>query len=388
MKVLILNTDYPAFLTSLYGDDSSLKDQPYEVQMRARNESLFGVADFYSSNLRRLGHEAFDIHFNNRFMQTEWAREHGFQVKQTSEWRIRMRRGLVPWLSRANTDRYLYGILESQIRYYRPDVILNQAVDGIDPKFLLEMKPRVRLMVGQIAAPLPIEVEFGSYDLMLSSLPNFVERFRASGMQSEHQNLAFEPSVRSRLRPHGDSIEVSFVGSLSQAHRSRVSLLEQLCSRTNIRVWANGVDSLPSDSPIRPRHAGVVWGREMYQVLNRSRISINHHIGISEQYANNMRLFEATGVGTLLITDWKSNLSSLFSLNSEIVTYRSAEECSELIQYYVEHEEQRRAIADAGQKRTMSAHTYELRARELANIFTRFMNRNFTALGSRYAHTV
>lgn len=37
-----------------------MENQPYENQMRVRMESLFGVADFYSSNLRTLGHEAWD----------------------------------------------------------------------------------------------------------------------------------------------------------------------------------------------------------------------------------------------------------------------------------------------------------------------------------------
>ncbi len=69
MRFLILNADYPEFLRWLYSKYPGLGKHPYEEQIGVRNESLFGVADFYSSNLRKLGHEAYDIHLNNGFMQ-------------------------------------------------------------------------------------------------------------------------------------------------------------------------------------------------------------------------------------------------------------------------------------------------------------------------------
>jgi hypothetical protein len=42
----------------------------------------------------------------------------------------------------------------------------------------------------------------------------------------------------------------------------------------------------------------------MYRVLECSKIVINHH-GDVAPWANNLRLFEATGTGALLLTDWK-----------------------------------------------------------------------------------
>ena len=59
----------------------------------------------------------------------------------------------------------------------------------------------------------------------------------------------------------------------------------------------------------------------MYRVLARSKIALNRHIDVAEDHANNMRLYEATGVGTFLITDAKRNLSELFEPGEEVVTY-------------------------------------------------------------------
>ena len=51
MKFLIINTDYPDFLHWLYAQHPGLEDRSYKEQLDARSESLFGVADFYSSKL-------------------------------------------------------------------------------------------------------------------------------------------------------------------------------------------------------------------------------------------------------------------------------------------------------------------------------------------------
>ena len=112
----------------------------------------------------------------------------------------------------------------------------------------------------------------------------------------------------------------------------------------------------------------------MFRVLGESRITINNHISIAENYANNMRLFEATGMGCLLITDRKSNIGDMFEPGEEIVCYDSPEECLELITYYREHESERTRIAAAGQRRTLSEHSYHSRTAELARLFTEHLN--------------
>ena len=110
----------------------------------------------------------------------------------------------------------------------------------------------------------------------------------------------------------------------------------------------------------------------MFQILHRSKITLNHH-GDVAPYANNMRLYEATGVGALLITDWKENLHKMFEPGKEVVAYRNPEECVELIQYYLEHDEERKSIARAGQQRTLREHTYYKRTQELLEIVQRHL---------------
>ena len=373
MRVLILDTDYPAFLDWIYAENPALHKKPFDEQQRVHTEACFGLAGFCAGNLRVLGHDAQDIHVNNEVMQKQWAREHGLKVDFDGGWEFRLRRGIVPWVSRNHVRQWFYEILAAQIRQYKPDVILNLAMDAISSAFLQEMKSYTRLLVGQIAAALPKKENWGVYDLVISSLPNFVEHFRSMGVRSEFNRLAFEPSVLHALKNQKKNILVSFVGSFTSVHSKRDQLLERLCSTLPINIWGIGTERLPPDSLIRSCYLGAVWGIRMFSVLAASKIVINYHSDIAQSYANNMRLFEATGTGALLVTDLKENLHEMFEPGKEVIAYRSIDECVELVRYYLGHEDEREAIAAAGQRRTLQSHTYIQRMQDLSAILVKYL---------------
>jgi len=385
MKFLILNTDYPEFLSWLYSKQPGLGQATYAEQLRARMKSLFGVADFYSGNLRRLGHEAWDIHANNEVMQRAWARENGIQVKETENaprrnfqrltleqaplrCMTRVVQPLLHFVRGQGLPVWFYDILAAQIEQLRPDVLLNQDM-SLSSKFLRAMKQHIRLLVGQHAATcLPESKDWSCYDLVISSFRPTVEFFRQKGIRSEVSRLAFEPNVLSCLPAENRSHGCVFVGSFHSVHQSRTKLLETLCGRfPQMRIWGPGVSSLSPTSAIRSCYGGQAWGREMYEILYRSKIVVNHHGDIAP-YANNLRLFEATGTGALLLTDWKENLREMFEPGKEVATYRGPEECIEAVSYYLEHEDARASIAHAGQQRTLRDHSYTQRMEEFVEL--------------------
>ena len=103
----------------------------------------------------------------------------------------------------------------------------------------------------------------------------------------------------------------------------------------------------------------------MYQVLRRSRITLNSHIDLAGREAGNMRLFEATGVGAFLLTDFKDNLDTLFAPDKEVAVWRTIDDCLDVIGRMIGNDDGRAAIARAGHTRTMAQHTYRHRAMEI-----------------------
>jgi spore maturation protein CgeB len=109
----------------------------------------------------------------------------------------------------------------------------------------------------------------------------------------------------------------------------------------------------------------AVYGLSMYQTLLDSSVTLNIHADSSPKYASNMRLFEASGVGTCLLTDWKEDLNSLLEVDREVAAYRSPEECVEKIRWLLEHPAERDEIARRGRVRAERDHTFGRRAVEL-----------------------
>ncbi len=377
MRFMIISTDYTEFLDWLYAENPGLNRRRYEEQMSARVESLFPGPHVYSTYLRELGHESHDFYANNRYMQRAWLREMRFKVKADWRWEFRLRRRIVPWFSRIRNEDWLYDNLATQIRYYKPDVLLNHDMYRLRCDLLKKMKPYVRLLMGQHAgSPLPTGMDFGCYDLFISSFQPYVDQFRHMGIPAELNRLGFDPAWLSCMDGDERPFDITFIGSFHPVHSSRATFLETLCSRfPQAKVWAPGVDHLAPGSSIRKCYQGVAWGREMYKILSHSKIALNHH-GDVLPYANNGRLYEATVMGALLITDWKENLPEMFEPGKEVVAYRSPEECAELVQYYLGHDAERKAIAHAGQQRTLQEHSYARRVRELMEIVSSYYPRN------------
>ena len=72
----------------------------------------------------------------------------------------------------------------------------------------------------------------------------------------------------------------------------------------------------------------------------------------------NMRCFEATATGSFLLTEWVPTLDECFEDGKHLVTFKTMDEAVEKAKYYLEHEDEREAIARAGMEHTLSHHTY------------------------------
>lgn len=359
MRVLIVDTCYPEFLASHYRSSPGLEQRSYSEQWRALMDTFFGTADSYSHYLRVLGHEAHEVVVNAEPLQEAWAREHG------------PNRGMLGRLRR----RAAPNLVIAQAEWFEPDVVYVQNIGFMAPRTMAALKARTRLLVGQIASEPPAAEHFRHLDLVLTSFPHFVPRFRSQGTASEYLRIGFDPRVLDRLGTSEPRHDVVFVGALGrQQHTRGNDLLERAAERIPIDFWGYNLGRRPPSSALVRRYHGEAWGIEMLRVLASARIAINRHIDIAEDYANNMRLYEATGVGSLLLTDEKQNLGELFEIGKEVVTYGSEDELVEAVEHYLADEPARAAVAAEGQRRTLREHSYAVRMRELIAILDSYLH--------------
>lgn len=328
-RMLIIDTLYESFLKSIPFDSTST----FDIERRKVLDYQFGTADFFSRHLKQLGWTAIDIIANHRPLQDMWLKDHSFGPGDT---------------------------LGAQLSFYEPDVVLMQDLS-------VELPYQPHFLVGQCSCAIP-DLR-NKYDLVLTSLPTHVKQFESIGIRCVFLPLAFEPSVLQGPQPERD-IDVSFVGGMGrESHWLRgTDVMEHIADRLKDRFawYGYGLDNLKADSPLRKCYRGPAWGREMYDIYRRSKIVVNRHGEIARGLMNNLRNFESTGMGAMLLTEDAPNIDDFFN-GTEAVTYTSAGEAVFKIQYFLENDEEREWIAQNGQRKTLADHTYAKRMKVVSD---------------------
>lgn len=343
MRVAILDTLYPPVIEALPVDPSST----YEAELQRVLSFSFSTSDFYSRGLRAHGLESIDIIGNHSGLQKMWARENG----------------------RGSSNPKAIAV--QQIREFDPQVLLLQDASFFSPSELEFLSTR-HFLAAQISCPMPREENVRLLDLVATSFPHYLPRFEAMGVKAVFNPLGFDEVVLERMGPtSGERSGVVFVGGVGgpNSHwRYGTETLEHIAAEIGgqFRWYGYGIENLSASSPLRKSYRGQSWGLDAYKRMAEALITVNRHGEVAENFANNQRLFECTGIGSLLLTDAKSNLGDYFT-DSECVSYSSPSDAVEKIRYYLAHPEEAQEIAEAGQRRTLAQHTYLLRMKIISD---------------------
>ena len=402
MRLIRLSTAYRTFLDQMDAEDASLRERPFADQHRALLSQPYGWNNLWTLRFGALGYDVLELVCNAEPAQRRWAAENGLTDDDPD------------WVRRITAE---------QIKQFRPDVLVSNDYGTFTEGFLKSVRaecPSIKLTVGWCGGPYTSMDPFRGYDLMLTNLRRHVAAFREAGMRAEHMQHGFDPWWLETIdQDRNDRLDFSFVGSVIKApgfHNERERLLLHLLRETDLTIFADlprlarpltrskragyrllrAVQKLPGGTatiarvprvahlahepisriedlelhPLLVRRARpAVFGRSMYQTLHDSRLTLNTHIDIALDNASNMRLFEATGVGTCLLTERQPDLAELFEPDVEVATYASPPEAVEKARYLLDHDDVRRSIADAGQARVQRDHTFAQRAQWMDQLF-------------------
>jgi spore maturation protein CgeB len=115
---------------------------------------------------------------------------------------------------------------------------------------------------------------------------------------------------------------------------------------------------------ISVRAFGDGWGQflsfeRMLAVFRQSRININFSRcnDPGRRLQIKARVFEVCLAGGFLLTEYAPHIEDFFEIDREIVCFRDEKELVQKIRYYLAHEDERLAIADAGFQRAKAQYT-------------------------------
>lgn len=345
-RIVIIDTYYPEYLNSIVPPCEGIAWR-YDELLRDTLSQSFGTADFYSRNLALHGWDAIDIIANYQMLQQRWAFENG------------------------HTHIHPEHTALVQIAHYKPDVVFMQDLSFFSAETLAGLAKRY-VLAGQCSCPMPKIENIKKFHVLFTSFPHYVERFAELNVTAHYNPLAFEPVVLDRVTNRNPDrvYDCVFVGGVgTPSHWSYgMSVLESVAREIpQSKFWGYGYNLLSATSAVRAKSQGPAWGLKMYEILLSSKIVINRHGEVAGDYANNMKMFETTGCGALLLTDHKINIRDYFSGN-EIATYWSPEDAVAKIKYLLERWDEGSFIARNGQARTLRDHTYGQRMQFISDV--------------------
>ena len=109
-----------------------------------------------------------------------------------------------------------------------------------------------------------------------------------------------------------------------------------------------------------------VYGLEYFELFNKSSITLNRHTEAALGDVGNIRMFEATGMGSCLLTDHGNNILDIFVPDQEVLTYKTEDEAEEKLRYLLDNPAKVAEVAEAGFIRTMKDHTAFRRCEEIS----------------------
>ena len=157
---------------------------------------------------------------------------------------------------------------------------------------------------------------------------------------------------------------IAFVGS---HYRYRERFVRELVDYP-LRLWGAGWRNA-ADPAVRRLVAGpAVWGRAKLMIYSGSTLSLNHHHPMNDIVGVNTRTFELAASGACQVSDLKEELPSLLRPGEEVLAYRDLGDLRRLLDYYLAHEDEARAIGMNAMKRALGEHTLRHRIEEILGV--------------------
>ncbi len=378
IKFLRISSIYPGFLKKI--NKKIENNDTYEKILNLVFDERYSVSNNISEELKKKNYECTEVIYNFKNLQNKWLNQYG---------------------NKKLRDEVIF----QQIKFYNPDVLFIGDFNLLDKKFVSKVKriSKTKLILCFHCAPISEKIynQLKYADAIVTCTKGYKNKISKNLMKDtllmQHAFRVKEKLNFIRKR----EIDVSFLGSLflnNKLHLGRVEIIYKLIKNfknsyvainfaryflvdfillilssiikftffKNIKIFYKIIYIfLFSKKPL--------FGKDMLNILKNSKILINKHIEDTE-YAGNMRLFEATGSGSMLITDYKTDLENLFDVNKEIIVFKNNKQLFDQIHYYLVNHEKRLKVAKNGYKKTLGVHNYQNRVNKLDTFIKNYLN--------------
>ena len=146
--------------------------------------------------------------------------------------------------------------------------------------------------------------------------------------------------------------EVAFIGKPNTPER--VECMREVSKNFELKLWGSGWEKFGMSA-----QAKNVYASEYRKICAGTKIILGWNIDPSVDLYFSNRTWYTLGCGGFLLTLYSPSLEELFGRGMELDWFESIEECCQKIQYYLDHDEERTRIAQAGYQLAHEKYSYE-----------------------------
>ncbi len=222
--------------------------------------------------------------------------------------------------------------------------------------------------------------EHNFYERMLPKLDPYVHGYLEGLMRSQMQiqgynfiesslseDLIEKMYVALPLEPHKGSVETKsylhadYVINLKITGLERTELLKSIAARHTVDLYTKDT---AFTAPGIKNHGIAMYYEDMPYIFKSSDINLNISLR-SIKRGIPLRCFDIMGCGGFLLSNFQEDFLRFFEPDVDFVFYESQRDLLNKIDYYLLHEDKRKAIAENAYEKIKKDHTFDVRIEQI-----------------------
>ncbi|WP_234571712.1 glycosyltransferase family protein [Rhodohalobacter sp. 614A] len=335
------------------------------------------IQDGYASTyilkpaLESITNEVFFTLWDYERLQYQWAEEQHLQTKDLDEIKL------------------------AQIETFKPDVFYNHSprYDNNFVQKLAVFENLKKICWDAVAAKYPLMHE--KYDARVTLFKPHVKYWKSKGLNASILPPAYVPSWEKYLSEDRE-IDVLFYGQCNEkffSNRNQIiaELLKwQSTKKYNVKVHIQGINKKyplfdvkglrrftkwinKTPKPIKKYALGPIYGQALYKAIGNSKIVVNASGNYNGVFKDNMRIYEALGVGALMIGE-EGVYPDFIEPDKDFLTFRNAEELITKIEDSLSEPTERKEKAKRAHEKLKMSCSKEIQWNNFCDIVTNLKN--------------
>jgi spore maturation protein CgeB len=203
------------------------------------------------------------------------------------------------------------------------------------------------------------------WDYIFIKDPNAVKKYKRVGLNAELLHEAMNPDWHKPISKQSNN-KVVVAGSFYDYRNYLVKIL--LDNNIEVDLYGRRLASWV-DERIKKIHSGKYITREQKSKAFGEGLACLNSTNMREGNSMNCRAFEIAGAGGLQIMEDRDIIPECFEPGKEILVFDSVEELLEHVNFAKNYTKEANLIREAGYKRALSEHTYEIRLKYILSKF-------------------